>query len=134
MLSVAFAVVLAVGASGSSPAPGQYLVMGAEVSAATPVGQPRATTEAPASGTVTRLHWEILAAGTNGAGSTFTLAVTADDVVICSASIACTAVGSGTATCTGAFTEGQDLHVEVTASSCAAGGLPSLMASTTMRL
>src|SRR5687767_275567 len=131
MLPVALAVLLAAGASGSAPAPAVYGTMGAEFSATTPVGTPRATLLAPTDGTVTRLHWESTAAGTNGGGSTFTLAVTADDTPACSATIACTLVGDGDTTCTSTFTAEQDLHIKVTASDCTT--LPALLTSATWR-
>lgn len=129
---------LASGPSGSlsGGARPQYLAMGATVEASSAAAEPLATLEAPADGTVTRLHWEVITPGTDdGAGpDSFTVAVTADGTPICSATVACTtASGSGSGVdCEGAFTAGQDLHVEVTAEACAT--LPVLRASTTLRL
>jgi hypothetical protein len=131
MLSVVIAVLLSAGASGSSPTAAVYGAMGAEFVAATPINTPRATLLAPTDGVVTRLHWESSAAGTDGGGSTFTLAATADGTPACSATIACTLVGDGDTTCSGAFTAEQDLHVVVTASDCAT--LPALLTSVTWR-
>lgn len=127
------AAVLAAGGSGSSPPRPTYGRLSGEFAPDTPPLKPKDTELAPAAGMVTRLHWEASAAGTdNGEGpDAFTLAVTADGTPICSATIACTTTGDGSATCEGAFVADQDLHLEVTASDCAT--LPEFVSSATWR-
>lgn len=133
MLPVILAVVLGAGGTGSSPPRAVYGFMGGDFTASTAVAAPRATLLAPAPGTLTRLHWEATAAGTDdGEGpDSFTLAVTVDGIASCSATIDCTTTSGGTATCSGEFTSDQDLHLEVTASACAT--LPAFVAGATWR-
>jgi hypothetical protein len=131
MLSVILAAVLMAGGSGSSPATQTYALMGASFAPDTLVGETRATMRAPQAGTLTELHWEIGAAGTDGAGSTFTLAITVEGLEQCSVSIACTATGGGVQACTAGFAEGNDIHIAVTESSCAT--IPRFVSSATWR-
>lgn len=129
ILSAAVAGLVAGSIGGGSGRPPAYALMGASFEAGTPAGEARGTMRAPKAGTLTELHWEIGAAGTNGGGSTFTLAVTVEGVAQCSASIACTATGSGAQACAASFAEGEDVHVAVTASDCAT--LPRFVSSAT---
>lgn len=128
--------VLAAGPSGSlsGGTRPQYLAMPAQVAATTAAAEVLTTLEAPSDGTAIRLHWEVLTAGTDdGAGpDDFTFAVTADGTPICSATVSCTTASGSGVDCEGAFTQGQDLHVEVTAEACA--NLPVLRGNATLRL
>ena len=134
MRSVTLAVAATVLAAGAAYHQGRqptHSLMGASFEAGTPVGETRATMHAPQAGTLTQLHWEIAAAGSNGGGSTFTLAVTVEGVTQCSIAVACTTTGSGTQACDASFAEGDDVHVAVIASDCAT--LPRFVMSTAWR-
>lgn len=119
------------GARFSPGPPVSYGRLSGAFTASTAVGEPTDTDLVLAAGTVMRLHWEATTAGTdNGEGpDSLTLAVTADGTPICSTSISCTTTGDGSASCSGAFTADQDLHLEVTASDCAT--LPALLVGAT---
>lgn len=115
-------------ASVGSGVPVTLGVMGGDFSSAA-VGEVRGTLVSPRAGTITTLHWEINTPGTNGAGSTFTLAFTGDGVALCSAEVACTASTTGSAACAADFAQGVDLHIVVTASACTT--LPRFVSSAT---
>lgn len=125
------AAVLAAGVTYQQGRQPTYALMGASFAADTPVGEARATMHAPQAGTLTQLHWEIGAAGTNGDGASFTLTVTVAGVAQCSASIACAATGDGVQACDAEFAEGDDVHVNVTTSDCAT--LPRFVSSAVWR-
>lgn len=98
-----------------SPSPG---VLQGTFSASSIVDRPGATMHAPANGEITALHGENLVVGSNGSGSTMTVALKVGSDVLCTLDVPCASLGDFTSTCTGAFSEGQDVHMQISASGC----------------
>lgn len=119
-----------VGISIGQPAPRAYSALGADFTAGVEVAKPKGTAVAPSPGTITALHWETNTAGV-GAG-VFTLAAEVNGVAVCSLELDCITAASEDTACAAEFATGDDVHVTITASSCAT--LPLGVASLWMRL
>lgn len=121
---------LAAGVSGGAGRPSMYAPLGADFTAGVEVAKPKGTAVAPSPGTLTALHWETNTAGV-GAG-VFTLAAEVNGATVCSLELDCITAASENTACAAEFATGDDVHVTITASSCAT--LPLGVASLWMRL
>lgn len=107
---------------GAPPSPQVPGSMHGAFSALTESNIPTTTFRAPKSGTMVNIHGESTAAGTDVGGGTITISVIAHGGsmpgVKCSVDVACTESRDFIGACSSTFEAGQDLHLEITASSC----------------